>query len=197
MITDLANIGTFLASLAALFTVLVLWYERRATIVFNIEIVNYNFCLTIENIGKLPARNVRVQIPEELISSLPEDGELHGARIKEFLYDLNNRKLHLSSGSKMYFWLIHCEREYAHTDFLKHCNEWHQKFGAKQFRFRATYNWIYRTSDKFSISQFSPYALEVKTPQQEIADNINSLTKEITKCKDALNSIRKQLNNNG
>ena len=107
---NIVNIATLLTALSALITGFYLWYDRRARIIVSIEPIDRVYYITIENVGKSVAKDVKIQIDDTFIASLPVSSSGQGKLVKDALFNIQNRKFYFTPGTKKYYLLIQCPK---------------------------------------------------------------------------------------
>lgn len=107
----IVNIATLITALSALITGFYLWCDRRARIIISIEPYDGEYFLTFENVGKSVAKDVKILIDKDFISSLPVYNDEQGGCIKQILFNIQNRKFYFPSGTKKYYYLMQCPKK--------------------------------------------------------------------------------------
>lgn len=187
------NITTFITATSALLTVFYLWYDRRARIVVSIELLDRAYYITIENVGRSVARNVKISIDTDYIMSLPVYHE-EGYRPKEILLNIQNRKFYYTPGTKKYYYLIQCPKKNTPlSHFDKLCNDWHDRFKFTPFRIYITYNNWLDLSEEFFLEQFHTEALLYKDSISKISDSLKKMEENQKRCNSMLSALARSI----
>lgn len=189
---NILDIATLITAISALLTGFYLWYDRRARLIVSIEPIEHVYCITIENVGRSIAKDIKISISKEFINSLPVYNELRGGRIKNKLLNIQSRKFYFAPGVKKYFLLIQCPKSEPADQFDISCNEWHKNNKYTQFSIDVTYNGWFELSETFYIEQFNTEAILVKDSLTKISDSLKELTKIQSKMSKSLNDIVKK-----
>lgn len=97
---SIMSIATLITAFSALLTGFYLWYDRRARLIVSIEAVDRVYCITIENVGKSVAKDIKISISKDYIESLPVYSDELGGRIRQILLNIQNRKFYFIPGVK-------------------------------------------------------------------------------------------------
>lgn len=178
---ELVNYATLITALSSLITVLYIWYDRRPRLIVNIEAIDLVYCISIENVGKTVARNIKISISEDLINSLPENRD-HGGYTKKILRNVQSRKFYLAPGVKKYYFVIPCKRIEVRDEYDELCNKWHENNKYTLFRIDITYNGWYECSEEFFMDQFDTEALIVKDSLTKIYEILKRKYKSHDNC---------------
>lgn len=193
--SNIINIATLITAISSLVTGFYLWYDRRARLIVSIEPVNSVYCITIENVGKKVAKNIKISISKEFIYSLPVYNEKRGGKIRQKLLNIQERKFYFAPGVKKYFYLIQCPKSEPVDRFDVLCNEWHERNQYTPFRIDVTYNGWYECSGEYFIDQFKTEALLYKDSLAQISDSMNELLKTQKSMAEELEKISEKINN--
>lgn len=140
---SIMSIATLITAFSALLTGFYLWYDRRARLIVSIEAVDRVYCITIENVGKSVAKDIKISISKDYIESLPVYSDELGGRIRQILLNIQNRKFYFIPGVKKRFYLIQCPKSEPANIFDVMCNKWYEKNKYTPFRIDTTYNGWY------------------------------------------------------
>lgn len=140
---SIMSIATLITAFSALLTGFYLWYDRRARLIVSIEAVDRVYCITIENVGKSVAKDIKISISKDYIESLPVYSDELGGRIRQILLNIQNRKFYFIPGVKKRFYLIQCPKSEPANIFDVMCNKWYGKNKYTPFRIDTTYNGWY------------------------------------------------------
>lgn len=155
---NIVNIATLLTALSALITGFYLWYDRRARVIVSIEPIDRVYYITIENVGKSVAKDVKIQIDDTFIASLPVSSSGQGKLVKDALFNIQNRKFYFTPGTKKYYLLIQCPKTKNLGEFDMLCNNWHEKNKFTPFYVSITYNSWFDYRVEFFLDQFNSEA---------------------------------------
>lgn len=191
---SLMPIATLITALSALLTGFYLWYDRRARLIISIEPVDRVYCITIENVGKSVAKDIKISISKDFIETLPVYTDERGGRIKQKLQNIQSRKFYFAPGVKKYFYLIQCPKSEPADRFDYMCNEWHEQNKYTTFNIDVSYNSWYDTSREFFIEQFNTEALLYKDSNVKIADSLRELVKVQKKLAEDIHNISENIN---
>lgn len=196
---NIVNLATLITAISALLTGFYLWYDRRARLIVSIEPVDKAYCITIENVGKSVAKDVKISIDKDYIASLPVFNDEQGGRIKQILFNIQNRKFYFTPGTKKYYYLMQCPKtKDPLSEFDRMCNQWYRENKYIPFRISIQYNSWFDTTAEFFLDQFNSEALLRKDSIAKISDTLIQLQKEQKKCKEIivplLNNINKYIN---
>lgn len=191
---NILNLATLITALSALLTGFYLWYDRRARIIVSIEPIDHVYCITIENVGKSVAKDIKISISKDFINSLPVHSEMRGGRIKNKLLNIQSRKFYFAPGVKKHFYLIQCPKSEPADKFDILCNEWHKENQYTLFDINVTYNGWFEFSETFFIDQFNTEAILYKDSLARISDSLKQIsTTQNNLCK-SLEVISKKIN---
>ena len=73
---NIVNLATLITAISALLTGFYLWYDRRARLIVSIEPVDKAYCITIENVGKSVAKDVKISNKKDYIKSITKIKEI-------------------------------------------------------------------------------------------------------------------------
>lgn len=191
---NILNLATLITALSALLTGFYLWYDRRARLIVSIEPIDHVYCITIENVGKSVAKDIKISISKDFINSLPVYSDPRGGRIKDKLLNTQSRKFHFAPGVKKRFYLIQCPKSEPADKFDILCNEWHKDNQYTLFNIDVTYNGWYEFSETFFIDQFNTEAILYKDSLARISDSLKQISKTQTKISQSLHDISEKLN---
>lgn len=192
---DILNLATLITALSALLTGFYLWYDRRARLIVSIEPIDHVYCITIENVGKSVAKDIKISISKDFINSLPVYSEKRGKRIKDKLLNIQQRKFYFAPGVKKHFFLIQCPKSEPADEFDVLCNQWHNDNQYTLFDINVTYNGWYEFSESFFIDQFNTEAILYKDSLAKISDFLKQISKTQTNiCKTLDNILNTQDN---
>ena len=155
---NIVSIATLLTALSALVTGFYLWYDRRARIIVSIEPIDRVYYITIENVGKSVAKDVKIQIDKTFISSLPVSSSGQGKHIKAALFSIQNRKFYFTPGTKKYYYLIQCPKINNLNEFDILCNNWYEEYKFTPLSISVTYNSWFDYNVEFFLDQFNSEA---------------------------------------
>lgn len=192
--TNIVNIATLITALSALITGFYLWYDRRARIIISIEPCDRVYFITFENVGKSVAKDVKISIDKDFISSLPVYDDEQGGRIKQILFNIQNRKFYFPPGTKKYYYLIQCPKTnepLSRFDIM--CNQWYKENKYTPFRINVQYNSWFDSSVEFSLDQFNSEALLYKDSTAKISDTLKQLQKEQKKYRETIMPLLKNI----
>lgn len=194
-ISNVINIATLITAISALITGFYLWYDRRARIIISIEPYDRVYFITFENVGKSVAKDVKISIDKDYIASLPVDTDEQGGRIKQILFNIQNRKFYFTPGTKKYYYLMQCPKtKEPLSKFDKMCNEWYEQNKYTPFRISVQYNGWFDTSVELFLEQFNSEALLYKDSTDKISYTLIQIQKEQKKCKEAILPLLKNIN---
>ncbi len=177
--SNIINIATLITAISALITGFYLWYDRRARIIISIEPYDRVYFITFENVGKSVAKDVKISIDKDYIASLPVDTDEQGGRIKQILFNIQNRKFFFTPGTKKYYYLMQCPKKNEPlSKFDKMCNEWYELNKFTPFRISVQYNGWFDSSVEFFLEQFNSEALLHKDSTAKISDTLIQIQKE-------------------
>lgn len=191
---DIIGIATLITALASLLTGFYLWYDRRARIIISVEVVDFAYYLTLENVGKSVARDIKISINKDFIDSLPELDEQSGGRIKQILYNIQQRKFYFAPGVKKRYYLIQCPKKNSSILFDRMCYEWHEKHKYTSLRVNVVYNGWFDCTEDFFLEQFNSEALLYKTPLEKLAEPLKEIGKKQKEIASSLNKLNYSLN---
>lgn len=196
---NIVDLATLITAISALLTGFYLWYDRRARLIVSIEPVDRVYCITIENVGKSVAKDVKISIDKDYIASLPVFNDEQGRRIKQILFNIQNRKFYFTPGTKKYYYLMQCPKtKEPLSEFDRMCNQWYGENKYIPFRISIQYNSWFDITAEFFLDQFNSEALLRKDSTAKISDTLMLLQKEQKKCKEIimplLNNINKYIN---
>ncbi len=149
------DIATLLTALSSLITGFYLWYDRRARIIVSIEPIDRRYYLTIENVGKSVAKDVKIGIDKSYINSLPVSSRNEGYLIKKALQNIQERKFYYTPGTKKYYLLMQCPKANGLSEFDLLCNDWYEKNKYRPFSISVTYNNWFDYRVEFFLEQFN------------------------------------------
>lgn len=193
--SNIVNLATLITALSALITGFYLWYDRRARIIISIEPYDRVYFITFENVGKSVAKDVKISIDNDYIASLPVDNDEQGGRIKQILFNIQNRKFYFTPGTKKYYYLMQCPKtKEPLSKFDRMCNEWYEQNKYTPFRISVQYNSWFDSSVEFFLDQFNSEALLHKDSTAKISDTLIQLQKEQKKCKETILPLLKNIN---
>lgn len=155
---NIMSIATPITALSALITGFYLWYDRRARIIVSIEPIEHIYYLTIENIGRSVARDVKIRINKEFIESLPVDDRGSGKLCKAVLKKIQLRKFHYTPGLKKYYYLIPCEPTYLDSEYKILCSQWYDNHRYLPIKIEIEYNSWFELKEEFILDQFNSEA---------------------------------------
>lgn len=191
---NILNLATLITALSALLTGFYLWYDRRARLIVSIEPIDHVYCITIENVGKSVAKDIKISISKDFINSLPVYSDSRGGRIKDKLLNIQSRKFYFAPGVKKRFYLIQCPKSEPADKFDILCNEWHKDNQYTLFNIDVTYNGWYEFSETFFIDQFNTEAILYKDSLARISDSLKQISKTQTEISQSLHDISEKLN---
>ena len=174
--TNIVNLATLITALSALITGFYLWYDRRARIIISIEPCDGVYFITFENVGKAVAKDVKISIDNDYIASLPVYNDEQGGRIKQMLFNIQNRKFYFTPGTKKYYYLMQCPKtKEPLSKFDRMCNEWYEQNKYTPFRISVQYNSWFDSSLEFFLDQFNSEAAIPNTQEYLLAKNLDSI----------------------
>lgn len=153
-----------------------------------------SIAITVENVGKSVAKDIKISISKDFINSLPVYSDLRGGRIKEKLLNIQTRKFYFAPGVKKHFYLIQCPKNEPVDKFDTLCNQWHKDNQYTRFNIDVTYNGWYEFSETFFIDQFNTEAILYKDSFARISDSLKQISQTQTKICRSLDKIIEKLN---
>lgn len=180
--TNIVNIATLITAISALITGFYLWYDRRARIIVSIEPIDRVYYLTIENVGKSVAKDLKISVDKEYIKTLPVLSSGQGKLFKEALINIQKRKFYFTPGTKKYYHLMQCPKTRDLSEFDILCNQWYDKYKYTPFYVNVTYNGWYDYHVEFFLDQFNSGASIPHSKEYWFLKNIANI-KDILKEK--------------